>query len=93
MLLSKKFCENEKEALSERVPPDSMAATNGPIKAQINAEVVEYYTFEQCKYLLQSPKFFIKQLMSCQLCALWIFFFIFFRNHGKCVISFSHSCF
>ena len=62
----KKFCENEKEALSERVPPDSMAATNGPIKAQINAEVVEYYTFEQCKYLLQSPKFFIKQLMSCQ---------------------------
>ena len=68
------FCENEKEALSEIVPPDSMAATNGPIKAQINAEVVEYYTFEQCKYLLQSPKFFIKQLMSCQLCALWIFF-------------------
>ena len=77
MLLPKMFCENEKEALSERVPPDSMAATNGPIKAQINAEVVEYYTFEQCKYLPQSPKFFIKQLMSCQLCALWIFFFYF----------------
>ena len=25
MLLPKMFCENEKEALSERVPPDSMA--------------------------------------------------------------------
>ena len=59
MLLPKMFCENLKEALSERVPPDSMAATNGPIKAQVNAEVVEYYTFGQCKYLLQSPKFFL----------------------------------
>ena len=71
-----------------------MAATNGPIKAQINAEVVEYYTFGQCNYICcKAQSFFIKQLMSCQLCALWIFFFIFFHNHGKCVISFSHSCF
>ena len=82
MLLPKKFCENEKEALSERVPPDSMAATNGPIKAQINEEVVEYYTFGQCKYLLQS--FFIKQLMSCQLCALWIFFYFLPQSWQVC---------
>lgn len=58
MLLPKMFCENEKEALSERVPPDSMAATNGPIKAQINAEVVEYYTFGQLIFVAK-PKVFL----------------------------------
>lgn len=76
MLLPKMFCENEKEALSEMVPPDSMAATNGPIKAQINAEVVEYYTFGQCKYLLQSQKFFYETVNELStVCSMDFFLF------------------